>query len=103
MTAPPHGLGAHDSASVLLASIAEPLQTRSKLSRHRIVCGIAKALHLPVGIGRWLHRTLLAAKAAELGHVLITDLPGRQRFSQIRFIELWVSPRPRHRPDVDNE
>src|SRR4051812_16777258 len=103
VTPPPDCFGAHDHARSLRAAFAEPRQAGSEWRGQSVVCVVAKAAHPPKTIGRGLRATRLSSQAAEFADMLISDLPRRQGLGKLFLIELRVSPRPRHRPYVDNE
>ena len=103
VAAPPDGFGAHDHAPVLTASFPEPGQAGGEGGCQGVVRIVPKAAHPPIGVGRGLSAARLSAETAELGDMLVADLPRRQRFREALLIELRIGARPRHRPYVDNE
>jgi hypothetical protein len=103
VAAPPNRFGAHDYASMLTAVFPKQRQPRGERGRQGIVRVVPKAAHSPIGIRRGLSAARLSPEAAELGDMLVADLPRRERIREALLIELWVSARPRHRPYVDNE
>ena len=75
----------------------------AKGARQRVVGEIAKAVDLPIAIGRWGRVTRLAAQAAEFGDVDVADLRRRETVRQAIAIELRVGARARDRAHVDDE
>jgi hypothetical protein len=100
---PPDSFGAHDHASLRRAAFSEPCQASREWRRQRIICVIAKAAYPPICVRRRLGGTRLSTQAAEVGDMLIANLPRRQRFGKALLIELRIGARPGHRSDVDNE
>jgi len=96
VAAPPNRFGAHDYASMLTAVFPKQRQPRGERGRQGIVRVVLKAAHSPIGIGRGLSAARLSPEAAELGDMLVADLPRRERIREALLIELWVSARPRH-------
>ncbi len=103
VAAPPDRFSAHDHAPVLATSFPEPGQAGGEGGCQCVVRIVPKAAHSPISIQRGLSAARLSSEAAELGDMLIADLPWRQRFREALLIELRVGARPRHRPYVDNE
>jgi hypothetical protein len=100
---PPDRFSAHDHAAMLAAAFPEPGQAGGEGDCQGVVRIVPKAAHAPIGVGRRLSAARLSAQAAELGDMLIADLPRRQRFGKALLIELRVGARPRYRSYVDNE
>jgi hypothetical protein len=63
---------------VLIAEVAELSEPKGERRRQRIVGIITKAHDLPVPVGRRSGPARLAPEAAELGDVLVANLPWRQ-------------------------
>jgi hypothetical protein len=103
VAAPPDRFSAHHRAPVLTTSFPEPGQAGGEGRRQGVVRIVSKAAHAPISIGRWFSVARLSPEAAELGDMLVADLPWRQRFREALLIEPRVGTRPRHRPYVDNE
>ena len=103
VAAPPNRFSAHGHATLLTAAFPEPGQAGGKGGRQSVVRIVPKAAYAPIGIWRGLGIARLPPQAAELGNMLIADLPRCQRFGEALLIELRVGARPRYRPYVDNE
>ena len=93
---PPNRFGAHDHTSLLTASFPEPGEAGSEGGCQGVVRIVPKAAYAPIGIGRGLSAPRLSSETAELGDMLVADLPRRQRFREALLIELRISARPRH-------
>jgi hypothetical protein len=103
VAAPPNRFSAHGHATLLTAALPEPSQAGGEGGCQSVVRIVPKAAHSPIGIWRGLSVARLPPQAAELGDMLIADLPRRQRFGEALLIELRVGARPRYRPYVDNQ
>ena len=103
VAAPPNRFSAHDHAPVPIALVPEPRQAGGEWRCQSVVRIVPKAAHSPIGIWRGLSVARLPPQAAELGDMVVADLPRRQRFGEALQIELRVGARPRYRPYVDNE
>ena len=103
VTAPPDRFRAHDHALMLATSLPELDKTGGEGGCQGVVRIVPKAPHSPIGIGRGFGAARLSPQAAELGDMLVADLPWRQRFREALLIELRIGARPRYRPYVDHE
>ena len=93
---PPNRFGAHDHTSLLTVSFPEPGQADSEGGCQGVIRIVPKAAYSPIGIGRGLSAPRLSSETAELGDMLVADLPRSQRFGEALLIEVRVSARPGH-------
>src|SRR5260370_16189997 len=98
MTAPPPRFGAHDRGALLLSEPSQPLQPGAERFRPGVIGVIAKARVLPKLVGRSGERA--AARAAELGEVLVGDAALRKVGRQRLDVELRIGPGARDCPHV---
>src|ERR1700719_2899833 len=82
VAAPPDRFSAHDHAPMLGAAFPEPRQAGGEGGCQGVVRIVPKAAHSPIGVGRGLSAVRHSPQAAELGDMLIADLPRRQRFRE---------------------
>src|SRR5262249_60064241 len=101
VTTPPHRLGTHDGAWLRLAQIFQPAKAAVEYLRHRIIRKIAKALVLPISVGRVPKIMLAAATAPQFREMQVIDTPFAERGRQRIGIELRIGAGARNRSHVD--
>jgi len=100
MASPPHGLGAHDRATLPAPFANQAVESRPERRRERVVGIVVEADVGPQAVHIRRQAAVLAAQATECGGVLVGDTAGRERGGERIVVELRIGSRARDLPDI---
>jgi len=103
MATPPHRLGAHDRAAMLIGQRAQLREPGTKRLGHRVIGVIAEGVVAPERVRRLGRAFRVMPQPAERPDVTITDAGRCERLRQRVGVELRVGARARHRTHIDEQ
>jgi hypothetical protein len=101
VASPPHGLGAHDRASLLSSKLTQPGKATLEGLGHGVIGIIMKALVNPERVHCWGKVRIFPSQPPKFGYARISNLMVRQSLCERVSVELWVSTRSRKSPNID--